>query len=229
MGKIRSAGTPGGAIGALFNYLRRLHRLAGEPSTREIARNMGTGMISHATVHTTLRGPRVPRWPVLELVVEQLGGDVKQAKELWLSARDSEDDRTAARPLAIKPHSYLEAAGFTTATVRVTPSEHDGDLVVEVENNGASRALVINSADRLAMAALFAGYLRRPPAYDPNPSSYRAAASRLGWPRTTLIKRIEYLRTRLAAAGVPLMGLYALHSLAEFAIAYRLITKDDLD
>jgi len=26
-----------------------------------------------------------------------------------------------------------------------------------------------------------------------------------------------------------LMGLYALHSLAEFAIAYRLITKDDLD
>jgi hypothetical protein len=64
---------------------------------------------------------------------------------------------------------------------------------------------MISMADRLAMVALFAGYLEELPRYDPYPKSYAAAAARLGWPRSTLVKRIEYLRTRLHAAGVPNM------------------------
>ena len=89
--------------------------------------------------------------------------------------------------------------------------------------------VLVNDADRLAMVALFAGYLEEPPRYDPNPKSYAAAAARLGWPRTTLVKRIEYLRTRLDAAGVPnMMGFNALANLAEYAISRRLITRADL-
>lgn len=89
--------------------------------------------------------------------------------------------------------------------------------------------VLVNEADRLAMVALFAGYLEEPPRYDPNPKSYAAAAARLGWPRTTLVKRIEYLRTRLDAAGVPnMMGFNALANLAEYAIGRRLITRADL-
>jgi hypothetical protein len=89
--------------------------------------------------------------------------------------------------------------------------------------------VLITEADRMAMIALFAGYLADPPRYDPNPKSYAAAAARLGWPRTTLVKRIEYLRTRLDAAGVPnMMGFNALANLAEYAISRRLITRDDL-
>ena len=79
------------------------------------------------------------------------------------------------------------------------------------------------------MVALFAGYLEDPPRYDPYPKSYAAAAARLGWPRTTLVKRIEYLRTRLTNAGVPnLTGWNALPNLAEYAITARLISKEDL-
>lgn len=90
--------------------------------------------------------------------------------------------------------------------------------------------VLISSDDRLAMVALFAGYLQDPPCYDPYPKSYAAAAARLGWKRTTLVKRIEYLRTRLDAAGVPNMtGYTALTSLAEYAISRSLITRDDLD
>lgn len=90
-------------------------------------------------------------------------------------------------------------------------------------------SVLINSADRAAMVALFAGYLENPPRYDPNPKSYAAAAARLGWPRTTLVKRIEYLRTRLTDAGVPnLMGYNALHNLAEYALTRGLVTKSDL-
>ncbi|MEW9555129.1 hypothetical protein [Nonomuraea sp. NPDC050783] len=89
--------------------------------------------------------------------------------------------------------------------------------------------VTVNDQDRLAMVALFRGYLEEPPRYDPYPKDYASAAARLGWPRTTLVKRIEYLRTRLTSAGVPnLMGHNALVNLAEYAINRRLITRDDL-
>jgi hypothetical protein len=89
--------------------------------------------------------------------------------------------------------------------------------------------VLIRDEDRVALAALFAGYLEDGRRYDPHPRSYLAAATRLGWPKTTLIKRIEYLRTRLDKAGVPnLMGDRALESLAEYVLAARVITKDDL-
>jgi hypothetical protein len=89
--------------------------------------------------------------------------------------------------------------------------------------------VLISEADRLAMVALFAGYLEEPPRYDPHPKSYAAAAARLGWPRTTLVKRIEYLRTRLDAAGVPnMMGWAALTNLAEYALSRGLIGREDL-
>jgi hypothetical protein len=89
--------------------------------------------------------------------------------------------------------------------------------------------VLITPADRLAMVALFAGYLEEPPRYDPYPKSYAAAAARLGWPRTTLVKRIEYLRTRLDTAGVPnMMGFNALANLAEYAISRGLVTRADL-
>jgi hypothetical protein len=93
---------------------------------------------------------------------------------------------------------------------------------------GGDRVLV-SAADRLAMTALFAEYLENPPRSDPLPKTYRAAAARLGWPRTTVAKRIEHLRERLDKAGVPNMtGVNALANLAEYALAQRLVSKDDL-
>lgn len=89
--------------------------------------------------------------------------------------------------------------------------------------------VIITDDDRDAMVALFAEYLEDPPRSDPQPKSYRAAAARLNVPRTTLVKRIEYLRARLDKAGVPNMtGFHALAGLAEYALARRLITKEDL-
>jgi hypothetical protein len=89
--------------------------------------------------------------------------------------------------------------------------------------------VLVNEADRRAMVALFVGYLEEGPRYDPYPKSYAAAAARLGCPRTTLVKRIEYLRLRLSNAGVPnLQGWNALTNLAEYALTAGLITRDDL-
>ncbi len=76
---------------------------------------------------------------------------------------------------------------------------------------------------------MFAEYLDNPTGQAPQPKRYAAAAARLGWKRTTLIKRVEYLRTRLDSAGVPQMhGPAALTHLAEYAISRRIITPADL-
>ena len=94
----------------------------------------------------------------------------------------------------------------------------------------AAGEVVINALDRLAMVALFARYLETFPHYEPHPRTYADAASVLGWPRSTLVKRIEYVRTRLTNAGVPnLLGENALEYLAEWALTTGVLTRSDLD
>jgi hypothetical protein len=159
-------------------------------------------------------------------------------------------NRSSLRPLAV-----TDELGFRSvlapgrrlaveAPVRVTVDGTDASHVLKVTVPRAGAAaeqspvgtttsvgegVLVSDADRAAMVALFAGYLEDPPRYDPYPKSYAAAAARLGWPRTTLVKRIEYLRTRLTNAGVPnLTGWNALPGLAEYAITAKLISKDDL-
>jgi hypothetical protein len=127
-------------------------------------------------------------------------------------------DRASGRPITL----LVEPVGVPTPE----PVEAAGTGVA----TAVGEQVVISDSDRLAMVALFAGYLEEPPRYDPYPKSYAAAAARLGWPRTTLVKRIEYLRARLDAAGVPNMtGWTALTNLAEYAISRHLITRADLD
>lgn len=109
------------------------------------------------------------------------------------------------------------------------PASRPEVAILTGQATSAGEGVLINDQDRLALVALFAGYLQEGERYDPNPKSYAAAAARLGWPRTTLVKRIEYLRLRLDKAGVPnLQGWNALSGLAEYALTTGLITKDDL-
>ncbi len=102
-------------------------------------------------------------------------------------------------------------------------------LQVEGNPTRAASDVSITPADKLALVALFSGYLEPFPRYDPHPKSYADAAARLNWPRTTLVKRVEYLRTRLTNAGVPnLLGENALQHLAEWALATGLVSRADL-
>lgn len=120
--------------------------------------------------------------------------------------------------------SYLVDLSVPRAVAEPAPVEPPEGTMTSVGDG-----VDINHADRLAMVALFAGYLDDGPRHDPHPKSYAAAAARLGWPKSTLVKRVEYLRTRLTQAGVPnLTGWNALSALAEYAISSGLIGKDDL-
>jgi hypothetical protein len=73
------------AEAALFTALQGLYARAGEPSTRAVAKAIG-GM-SHTTVHAAIRGTTVPTWPVLDKLVQFLGGDTETFRALWADIR----------------------------------------------------------------------------------------------------------------------------------------------
>ncbi|WP_425300634.1 NBR1-Ig-like domain-containing protein [Nocardia wallacei] len=76
--------------------LRQLHRHAGEPSSREIARATN---YSHTTVAKVLRGDRRPSWPVLRAIVRSLHGNEEFFRSLWVSVRDVEAPLVGATDL----------------------------------------------------------------------------------------------------------------------------------
>jgi hypothetical protein len=183
--------------------------------------------------------------------ISRVAGSVEFDGGTWWIVNSSD-----TRPLSIvddfgfrsvlPPQRRVAVENPTQVIVDGTRGQHSLRVVIEAPGevsqspsgtldkpSGASTAtgveVLVSAADRLAMVALFAGYLEDPPRYDPYPKSYAAAAARLGWRRTTLVKRIEYLRRRLDAAGVPnMMGFSALTNLAEYAISRGLITHDDI-
>lgn len=78
--------------------LRQLRRADGDVSYRQISRRTGKA-ISHSTVGVVLRCMETPSWGPLEQVVEALGGDSAEFKELWMAAREADDRRRSALPL----------------------------------------------------------------------------------------------------------------------------------
>lgn len=180
-----------------------------------------------------------------DAAISRLAGEVESVGEVWFVTNRSTsrhfsvvDGPGLRRVLAPGQRDALE--GRVRVIVDGTDVKHelvfegppprtDAPKTATGLSTAAGQDVVINDADRLALVALFAGYLQEGRRYDPSPRSYEAAAKRLGWPRTTLVKRVEYIRTRLTNAGVPgLQGWNALSALAEYALTTKLITPEDL-
>jgi hypothetical protein len=183
--------------------------------------------------------------------ISRLAGTIDFENGMWW-VHNSSDSRQLSviddlgLPGVLPPHRRRAVEALTQIIIDGTRGRHSLRIAVDGTDGEEMRLaqtasqlagvptavgaeVMISHADRLAMVALFAGYLDDPPRYDPHPKKYAAAAARLGWPRTTLVKRIEYLRARLFDAGVPNMtGVFALSNLAEYAISRRLITRGDL-
>jgi tetratricopeptide (TPR) repeat protein len=83
MGALPRPDTPDGPLRTLSDRLHALHHRAGWPSLRDMAREVGC---SHTTISVAFSEPRLPRWGLLELIVETLGGDTAEFHRLWLAA-----------------------------------------------------------------------------------------------------------------------------------------------
>lgn len=184
--------------------------------------------------------------------ISRLAGSVDFSEGTWfVTNRSSGRPLSAADPLGFRtvlaPGRRLAVDGRLSVTVEGQVRRHEVVVVVpgtgplppppEPVEQAAVEGLATEMGggvnytddDRRALVALFAGYLQPFPRYDPRPRAYADAAAKLGWPRTTLVKRIEYLRVRLVRAGVPnLQGEHAMEALAEHVIASGVIGRDDL-
>lgn len=81
-----------GSLCDLVSALHKLHLAAGYPSTRELQRDIGgPGVLSHTSIHKIFTEPRLPRWPLVDLVVEAMArrarldekAEVERFKALW--------------------------------------------------------------------------------------------------------------------------------------------------
>jgi tetratricopeptide (TPR) repeat protein len=113
-----------GPLRALFDALHALHHRAGWPSLRDIARDVGC---SHTTVSAVFSEPRLPRWGLLELVVESLDGDTGEFHLLWLaastpgSAADRDTTTAAAGAGTDPPGATVTANSGAAAAVAAVP------------------------------------------------------------------------------------------------------------
>ncbi len=129
---------------SLFRQLLTLHRRAGEPSTRDIARRTH-GAVSHSTVNAILRGTRFPKWGHLEVIVEALEGDTAHFRELWVQARDAED----------RDDTTLESGGSSRTSLVGRQRELDQiQAAISQLASGRGRALLVEGEPGIGKSAL---------------------------------------------------------------------------
>ncbi len=114
MGALPRPTVPDGPVSTLFARLHELHHEAGWPSLRDMARDIGC---SHTTISAAFSRPAVPRWGLLELIVEGLNGDTDEFHQLWLAASQagrSAETKPAPPPTAAVPRQLpADVTAFT--------------------------------------------------------------------------------------------------------------------
>jgi hypothetical protein len=117
--RIKQPQLPAGALDNFFVALHDLHLKAGYPSTREIQRDIGRGVVSHTTIHKAFAGPRLLGWEIIEELVEALADRSPQGREevigyfrpLW---------EAAAKDLRDAPEVDVDKVRFATQALRET-------------------------------------------------------------------------------------------------------------
>ena len=159
MGALPKPRLPDQPAQALFDALHELHHRAGWPSLRDMAREVGC---SHTTVSGAFAGPKVPRWGLLELIVETLHGDVERFHQLWV-ATSGEAPPPAQMPARSEVPRQLptDVAGFTGRDDQVAgldrlladPAAATGPVVISAVSGTAGvgkTALAVHWAHRVA-------------------------------------------------------------------------------
>jgi hypothetical protein len=93
-----------------------------------------------------------------------------------------------------------------------------------------SEGAALSEKDRGVLTAMFNGYLRPFPQYDPRPVTYRRAAELLGppWTQTTVRRQLDRIKERWAKAGHFFDGPRANDDFADYLVRELILTRQDL-
>ncbi|MFJ5879192.1 hypothetical protein ACIQD1_31270 [Streptomyces sp. NPDC093088] len=134
MPKLTPPSLPPGPRQTLGAELHTLHRRAGWPSVRDLARALGTGVASSSRIHDAFTKPRLPAWGLVQLLVTELARRIPRADP------ERETERF---------HALWEAAAEASAEITGTPTApvdrsrqpqtSDLPVVTPSSSGGASR------------------------------------------------------------------------------------------
>jgi tetratricopeptide (TPR) repeat protein len=190
--------------------MHELHHRAGWPSVREMASEVGC---SHTTVWAAFCQPRVPRWGLLELIVEALGGDVATFHDLWLAATGQ-----ATSPIPPRPPRELPAdvVAFTGR------GEHMAALDALLARAGPALAVAtISGTAGVGKTALALHWAHRVAARFPDGQLY---VNLRGYEPSQPVHAAEALEALLRALGERSSGIP--YGLADRAARYRTLVAD---
>ncbi|MEV6841363.1 hypothetical protein AB0N17_44090 [Streptomyces sp. NPDC051133] len=159
-----------GAHQELNAALHRLHLLAGRPSLAEVAQALKGAGISRSTIHDAFCSQQLPKWKVIDALVEVLssqapGGrpeeDQKVLYEVWLRAAKESDEQQNQRPQsdrerkaeahellqrALLPQEILQIDGLEIASrylPAIDPHRASGDWFDVIPLEGTQVALAV--------------------------------------------------------------------------------------
>ena len=210
---------PAGPVRALFDGLHELHHRAGWPSLRDMARDVGC---SHTTVSVAFSEPRVPRWGLLELIVETLGGDTEEFHRLWLAASRAPEHRAptiaaeAAAPQAspLPPRELpADVVAFTGRAEQVATLDA---LLAQAETAPAVVVSAVSGTAGVGKTALAVHWAHRVANRFPDGQLY---VNLRGYDPDQPVHAADALEAFLRALGVA--GPAVPHELSERAARYR--------
>ena len=219
MGGLPRPSVPAGPARALFDALHELHHRAGWPSLRDMAREVGC---SHTTVSAAFSGPRVPRWGLLELIVETLGGDSEEFHRLWLAASRAPQDRAAtivagvAAPQASPPPPRELPADVVAFTGRAEQVATLDALLAQADTAPAVVVSAVSGTAGVGKTALAVHWAHRVANRFPDGQLY---VNLRGYDPEQPVHAVEALEAFLRALGVA--GPAVPHELSERAARYR--------
>jgi hypothetical protein len=130
----------------LFAALHAQHHRAGRPSLRQMAAEVGC---SRTTISAAFSEPRLPRWGLLELIVETLDGDPEQFRSLWLAASAAPPATEAESPMAVTtyvaPHDL--PAPVTPYLGRAADLTHLDEALRAAQDGLTPKVLELREAD----------------------------------------------------------------------------------
>lgn len=143
MGELPRPVVPDGPVRAFFDELHGLHHRAGWPSLRQMAKDVGC---SHTTISAAFSGTTVPRWGLVELIVEALGGDLALFHARWL-ATGSKAEAVLGAPRQLP----ADVAAFTGRVSQLAELDRARAIVAVTGTGGVGKtALAVHWAHRMA-------------------------------------------------------------------------------
>jgi tetratricopeptide (TPR) repeat protein len=221
---------PDGPVREFFDGMHDLHHRAGWPSLRELAKEVGC---SHTTVSVVFSQPSVPRWGLVELIVEALGGDTGRFHELWLAASSATRQTGPAagsvprqasiptRPAPSPPPRQLPGDVTAFTGRRTQLAELDRLLAESTFDATAPVILAVSGTAGIGKTALAVHWAHRVAKAFPDGQLY---LNLRGYDPERPVHVAEALERFLRALGVE--GTAIPHGLDERAAQYRTLLAD---